>query len=266
MKKVLTAVVGLALSLVLVACGTSQNSSKSSSTADSELVDKGTLTIGLEGTFQPYSYHDNGKLTGFEVELGRDIAKKLNLKPKFVETKWDSLIAGLDVDKYDLVLNNVAITPERQAKYAFTSTYIAGKTELAVSKDNKSIKTLKDVKGKKLAQSVTSNNAADAKRLGADIVPVDGFAQAVALIDQGRADGTLNDTASFYAYLKQQPNANIRLISAGNNIKAQPIAGIMTKKDTKLKAKINSAIKSLKADGTLKKLSVRFFGADVTEK
>lgn len=268
MKKMLTAITGIALALILVACGNSSSQSSSSSKSDSyssELVNKGTLTVGLEGTYQPYSYHDDGKLTGFEVEMARAVGKDMGVKVKFVESKWDSLIAGLDVNKYDIVFNNVAKTPERAAKYAFTTQYIAGKTELGVKKDNTSIKTIKDVKGKKLAQSVTSNNAADAKQLGADVVPVDGFAQSVALIDQGRVDGTLNDSASFHAYLKQNPKADIKLISAGNAIKAQPIAGIMNKSDKALLKRIDQSLKKLKANGTLSKLSKQFFGSDVTK-
>jgi len=269
MKKILTAITGLALALVLVACGNnsskSADSSSKSNSYDSELVTKGTLTVGLEGTYQPYSYHDDGKLTGFEVEMARDVAKDMGVKVKFVESKWDSLIAGLDVNKYDVVFNNVAKTPEREAKYAFTTQYIAGKSQLGVKKDNKEIKSIADIKGKKMAQSVTSNNAADAKRLGADIVPVDGFAQAIALIDQGRVDGTLNDTASFHAYLKQNPKSDIKLINVGDAIKPQPIGGIMTKKDKALLTRINQSLKKLKADGTLAKLSKQFFGTDVTK-
>lgn len=265
-KKTLLAVAGVAMIFGLAACGNtkSDNTTKSTGVA-SELVTKGTLTIGLEGTYQPYSYHKDGKLTGFEVELGRAIAKQMNLKPVFVETKWDSLIAGLDVNKYDLILNNVAKTPERAAKYAFTDTYTAGKSQLAVKKDNTTIKTIQDIKGKKMAEAVTTNNAANVKKLGGTIVPVDGFSQAVALVEQGRADGTVNDAASFYAYMQQKPNADLKLISVGNAITPIPARGLLQKKNTKLQAAVNKALKTLKQNGTASKLSKQFFGGDVTK-
>lgn len=264
MKKWLIGLASVLMVGVLAACGNSQTSSSKSSDSV-KLVTPKTLTIGLEGTYQPYSYHENGKLTGFEVELGKKIAAALNLKPKFVETKWDSLIAGLDVDKYDIILNNVAKTPERAAKYRFTAPYTSGKSQLAVKKDNTTIKSLKDIKGKKMAQSVTSNNAANVKKLGGVIVPVDGFAQSVTLIEQGRADGTVNESASFYSYLKQQPNADIKLISVGNTIKANPARGLLRKDEAPLQKKVTKAIEKLRQNGQLGKLAKKYFGSDITK-
>ncbi|MGO3548730.1 MAG: transporter substrate-binding domain-containing protein, partial [Paucilactobacillus nenjiangensis] len=83
------AALGLLLTITLTACG------KSSSSDSVQLKTKGTLTVGLEGTYAPYSYREDGKLKGFEVELARDVAKKMGYKVKFVPTKWDSLIAGV---------------------------------------------------------------------------------------------------------------------------------------------------------------------------
>ncbi|WP_179394388.1 transporter substrate-binding domain-containing protein [Lacticaseibacillus absianus] len=262
MKKWLLALASVVLLGALAACG---STSKTSDSNELKLVTPGTLTIGLEGTYQPYSYHEDGKLTGFEVELGKKVAADLGLKVKFVETKWDSLIAGLDVNKYDLILNNVAKTPERAAKYRFTSAYTSGKSQLAVKKDNTSIKTIQDIKGKQMAQSVTSNNAQNVKKLGATIVPVDGFAQSVALIEQGRADGTVNEAASFYAYLKQKPDADIKLIEVGSAITANPARGLLRKDEAPLQKKVTAAIDKLRQNGTLAKLSKTYFGGDITD-
>ncbi|WP_461225165.1 transporter substrate-binding domain-containing protein [Lacticaseibacillus suihuaensis] len=261
MKKFALTLLTAALAVGLAACSSKTSTSKS----DLKLVTPNTLTIGLEGTYQPYSYHEDGKLKGFEVELGQQIAKQLKLKPKFVETKWDSLIAGLDVNKYDLILNNVAKTPERAQKYIFTSAYTSGKSQLAVKKDNKTITSIQDIKGKKMAQSVTSNNAANVKKLGGVIVPVDGFAQSVTLIEQGRVDGTVNDAASFAAYLKQKPNADIKLLSVGDAITPVPARGLLRKDEKPLQKKVTQAIEKLRANGTLKKLATKYFGGDITE-
>lgn len=105
-------IAGVALiGVALTACGSSSSSSNSG--YKSELVHSNELTIGLEGTYSPYSYRKNGKLTGFEVQLGKAIAKKMGLKANFVPTKWDSLIAGLGSDKYDVVMNNITQTADR---------------------------------------------------------------------------------------------------------------------------------------------------------
>ena len=128
----------------------------------------GILKIGTEGTYAPFTYHDaNGKLVGFDVEIGEEIAKRLGVKPEFVEGKWDGLIAGLDVKRYDAVINQVGITEERQAKFAFSEPYIASRAALIVREDNADIKQFTDLSGKKAAQSLTSNYGKIAEKAGA---------------------------------------------------------------------------------------------------
>lgn len=261
MKKILSLASVLLIALALTACG------KSKDTASDVTQTKGTLTIGLEGTYRPYSYHDsNNKLTGFEVDLGKQLAKKMNLTPKFIESKWDSLVAGLDANKYDVVLNNVGVTKERQDKYNFTSPYIYSKSILVVQKNNSSIKTIKDIKGKKMAQTVTSENGADAERLGANVVSTDDFANTISLILDGRADGTINSNDAVYSYLKEKPDTNIKTISTGSEIPALKVAGLIQQDNPKLQKELNKALKELRADGSLSKLSKKYFGSDITNK
>ena len=262
------AILGIILTVTLAACGKSNATTTSSSSSTSTQLDlqqSGTLTIGLEGTFQPYSYRKDDKLTGFEVELGKALAKQLGVKVKFVPTKFDSLIAGLDVNKYDVVINDIAETPQREQKYLFSTPYIYSKSQLAVKKDSK-IRSITDIKGQKVAQTTASNNASDATRLGATVTPTDGFQQSIDLVSQGRVAGTINSRESFYAYLKQNPKANIKLINTGSAIKTQKIGAIVTKKHAKLQKRLSKAIQTLRKDGTLKKLSEKYFGGNVTEK
>ncbi|WP_038218136.1 transporter substrate-binding domain-containing protein, partial [Xenorhabdus bovienii] len=81
----------------------------------------GVFRIGTEGAYAPFSYHDaSGKLTGFDVEIGREIALRMKVKPEFIEGKWDGLIGGLDAGRSDAVMNQIAITPERAKKYRFS--------------------------------------------------------------------------------------------------------------------------------------------------
>ncbi|KAA5586695.1 transporter substrate-binding domain-containing protein, partial [Pseudomonas aeruginosa] len=135
------------------------------------------ITIGLEGTFPPFSYHDkDGKLTGFEYEIAEEIAKDLGVKSEFVEVKWDALIAGLDTNKYDFVINNISITDERKEKYDFTAPYMKSEAVLAVREES-SIQSIKDYEGKKSAQTVTSNFAGEAEKLGASIVANENLTQ-----------------------------------------------------------------------------------------
>lgn len=130
----------IALTFTLAACG-SKSSSQSQDSFKSELKTKGKLTIGLEGTYKPYSYRKDGKLTDFEVELGTALAKKMGLKAQFVPTKWDSLVAGLGSKKYDVVMNDISETPARKKVYKFSNPYIYSPYVL-ITPDSSSLKIL----------------------------------------------------------------------------------------------------------------------------
>ncbi|MDQ2633013.1 MAG: amino acid ABC transporter substrate-binding protein [Pseudomonadota bacterium] len=224
----------------------------------------GVIKIGTEGTYAPFTYHDaSGKLVGFDVEIGEAIAEKLGVKPEFVEGKWDGLIAGLDVKRYDTVINQVGITEERQAKFAFSEPYIASKAALIVREDNEDIKSFADLSGKKSAQSLTSNYGKMAQEAGADLVGTDGFDQSIALVVQGRADATINDSLSFLDFKKKQPNAPVKI--AATEDEASYSGVIVRKGDPELVAAINQALEEIKADGTYQKISDKYFGQDVSQ-
>jgi cystine transport system substrate-binding protein len=224
----------------------------------------GVIKIGTEGTYAPFTYHDaDGKLVGFDVEIGEAIAQKLGVKAEFVEGKWDGLIAGLDVKRYDTVINQVGITEERKQKFDFSDPYIASKAALIVREDNADIKGFADLKGKKAAQSLTSNYGKMAEEAGAELVGTDGFDQSIALVVQGRADATLNDSLSFLDFKKKQPNAPVKIAATADDASYSGV--IVRKGDPELVAAINGALKDIKADGTYQKIAEKYFGQDVSQ-
>jgi len=224
----------------------------------------GVLKIGTEGTYAPFTFHDkDNKLVGFDVEIGEAVAQKLGVKPEFVEGKWDGLIAGLDANRYDAVINQVGITEERQKKFNFSNPYIVSKVVLIVNDKNDTIKDFTDLKGKKAAQSLTSNYGKLATEAGAELVATDGFDQSVQLVLTGRADATLNDSLSFLDFKKQQPKAPVKVVAEKENATASGI--IVRKGDDELVAGINKALDEVKADGTYDKISQKYFGQDVSK-
>lgn len=228
---------------------------------------KKVIRIGTEGTYAPFTFHDqkNGNvLTGFDVEIAKEVFKRVGIeRVEFVEGPWDSLIAGIDADRYDAVVNEVGINPERQAKYDFSKPYIDSPMVAITKDDNTSIKSLEDLKGKKAAQTLTSNFGKTAAKMGAEIVSADGFAQTVDLLLSGRADVTLNDRLSFLDFKKQKPDAKIKIAATD---KETASSGILVKKGSpELLAAINKAIDDIKADGTYGKISTQFFGIDVSK-
>ena len=224
----------------------------------------GVLKIGTEGTYAPFTYHDaSGKLVGFDVEIGEAVAEKLGVKAEFLEGKWDGLIAGLDANRYDVVVNQVGITDARKQKYDFSEPYIASKAVLIVKSDNDDIKSFADLKGKKSAQSLTSNFGKLAQESGAELVGTDGFDQSIQLVLTGRADATINDSLSFLDFKKQKPDAPVKI--AAEQADADYSGIIFRKGDPELKAAIDKALADIKADGTYQKIADKYFGADVSK-
>jgi L-cystine transport system substrate-binding protein len=221
------------------------------------------LRIGTEGTYAPFTFHDaSGQLVGFDVEIGREVAKRLGVGATFVEGKWDGLIAGLAADRYDAVINQVGITEERKARFDFSDPYIVSKAVLIVKQGNEAIKGFGDLKGKRAAQSLTSNYGRLAEEAGATLVGTDGFDQSVQLVLTGRADATINDNLSFLDFKKQKPDAPVVVVATQGEAAA---SGIIVQKDNPdLVAAINKALGEMKADGTYEAISQRYFGADVS--
>ncbi len=229
-----------------------------------QIKSAGVFKIGTEGTYAPFTYHDaSGVLVGFDVEIGKEIAKRLGVKAEFLEGKWDGLIAGIDAKRYDAVINQVGITEARKAKYDFSEPYIASKAVLIVSGKNADIKDFADLKGKKSAQSLTSNFGKIAEKNGAELVGTDGFDQSIQLVLNGRADATINDSLSFYDFKKHKPDADVKIVAEEE--KADYSGVIVRKGDPELVAAINKALAEIKADGTYKKISETYFGADVSQ-
>ncbi|CPL75102.1 amino-acid ABC transporter substrate-binding protein [Bordetella pertussis] len=186
------------------------------------------------------------------------------MKAEFVEGKWDGLIAGLDVKRYDAVINQVGITDARKAKYDFSDPYISSQAALIVREDNQAIKSFADLKGRKSANTLTSNFGKLAQSYGAEVVPVQGFNEAIDLLMSGRVEATVNDNLSFLDFKKQKPNAKVK-VAAYDKSKEFSESGVLIRKNNpELQAAINKALAELKADGTYRKISEQYFGADLS--
>lgn len=260
----------LVLSLAVSACGTdsSKNGEGTQGAASANLYEQikkdGKIKIGTEGTYAPFTFHDaSGKLTGFDVEIAEEVSKRLGVTPEFIETQWDGMFAGLDSKRFDMIVNEVGIRPDRQEKYDFSDSYIVSKAVLITHKDNADIKSFADLKGKKSAQSLTSNLTDIAKSNGAEIVGTEGFNQAIDLLASKRVDATVNDGLSYLDLKKQKPDAPIKVVAEHDQ--AAP-NGIMFRKGNKeLVDAVNKALADMKADGSYLKISEKWFGADVSK-
>lgn len=258
--------VGLgALGSVLAACS-SEDSGSGSQTSGTDLATirrNGTVRIGMEGTFRPYGYHDSsGQLVGFEKEIGDLIARDLGVKAQYVETQWDSLIAGVDAGRYDLIINNLSATDERKAKFDFSIPYAESQGKVGVAKDSP-LRHTSEVSGHSAAQTETSNFGQQMAAAGANLVPVTGFDEAAMLVSFGRVDMTGNDFVTFQAFFDQRPDHNLRLLE-GNLGDPSDSAVLMGKGQTELKSAIDRSLRTHLHNGDLKKIYERYVKTDLT--
>ncbi len=263
--------------LTLAGCSSNSGSSAAASGAASSATSTGAadqlaaiqtngkLVVALEGAWQPWSYHDESDtLVGYDVEVSRAIAEKLGVEPEYVESDWDSLFAGLDAGRFDIVCNGVEVTDERAKTYDFTTPYGYIHTALAVRKDNEDIKSFEDLKGKTTANSLASTYMELAESYGATVQGIDTLEETIQLLTAGRIDATLNADVSFYDYLNVHPDADFKLVAQTED--ASHVAIPVRKGDdsASLLEAINTAIEELRADGTLKALGEKYFGQDIS--
>ena len=265
--------------LTLAGCSSNNSGSTSSSSAasgsassaaaaDDQLAaiqNRGTLIVALEGAWQPWSFHDaSDTLVGYDVEVSRAIAEKLGVEPEYVESDWDSLFAGLDAGRYDLVCNGVEVTEERAKTYDFTTPYGYIHTALAVKKDNDTITSFEDLKGKTTANSLASTYMELAESYGATVQGIDTLEETIQLLTAGRIDATLNADVSFYDYLNVHPDADFKIVALTEEASHVAIPLRKGEETASLREAIDKAIEELRAEGTLTELSEKYFGQDIS--
>jgi len=270
MKKILSKVITLGLCLTMVltaaACGSSGNTTSASENQDllARIKAKGSLVIGTEGNWSPWTYHDESdKLVGLDIEIGTLIAEKLGVKADFQETDWDAILAGVDSGRFDIACNGVGYTEERAQKYSFSTPYVYTHKVLVVRGDNEDIKKMEDLQGKTTANSPGSTYAGIAEEYGATVTSASTLDQTIELLLEGRVDATINAQVSIEDYLSQHPDANIKVVQV---LSGDPVAFPMPKGDSaSLVEAVNKILEDARKDGTLAKISEKYFGLDLTK-
>lgn len=230
------------------------------------LLDKvraaGEIVVGTEGTYPPNSYYDNdNNLVGFDVEVAAAIAKKLGVRVRYEVHDWASIFTMFDNGQIDTVINEVEVNEERAKKYDFTRPYVYIYGAVLVGAGNGDIKSFADLKDKRAAQNATSTWGQRAEGYGATLVPVTGDAETFELILTGRADFSINAETAFTHYLKEQPNAAVRVALRTETPITQSVVPAHKGNEDFIEA-VNRAIDELRADGTLAAISEKYFGAD----
>ena len=264
MKKIINLVLTIFLLFNLFAC---QNNTVNDINKDllNQIKDKSKITVAMEGTWAPWTYHDdNDKLVGFDTEVAKAIADKLGVEVSYVEGEWDGLFAGLDGGRYDVVVNGVEVTEERQEKYDFSEPYAYIKTALIVRDDNDNIHSFEDLNGKTTANSINSTYMNLAESYGANVQGVDSLDETLEMVLSGRVDATLNADVSFYDYMKVHADAPLKVVALtkeASNVSIPMRKGVYSES---LKQEIDNAISELRAEGKLRSISIKYFNKDIT--
>ncbi len=230
-----------------------------------QVKQRGTLRIGLEGTFPPFnSKAPSGELVGYDVDIAKAVAARLGVKPEFVTTEWSGIIAGLQANKFDVIVNQVGITDARKQVLDFSPAYTYSAAQLIQRKDDtRQFKSLDDLKGKKLGVGLGTNYMDMAKSVpGIDVKTYPGAPEYLRDLAAGRLDAALNDRLML-AYLMKNSQLPLR---TGATLGAGNPSGIPFRKGNPKFAKaIDDAMAQLEADGTFSKISDKWFGVDVSK-
>ena len=252
----------LAALLLLAAAGCKKNDARKDHLT--RIREAGVLVIATEGNWSPWTYHDEkDALTGFDIEIGTLLAEGLGVTPKFEETEWSAILAGVDAGRFDIACNGVGYTPERAEKYNFSTPYVYTPKVLVVRADNEDIHTLADLKGRTTANSPNSTYANLAEENGATVTSIDTLDQTIELLLQGRVDATINAKGSIDDYLSQHPDAAIKVVAM---LDGDPVAYPVSKgaDSESLMTEINRILDELRQSGQLKELCLKYFGEDLT--
>lgn len=225
------------------------------------ILDAGVLKVGTEGTYKPFTYHDESDtLCGYDVEVAKMIGDKMGVETEYSEITWEGLLTSLDTGTVDLVLNQVGVTPERQEKYDFSDPYLYSYIALITLEDNEEITDRESAEGKKTSLNVSSNYAGIAEQYGMEITASDTFSKDIELLLAGRTDCVINNTIAFNDYLAQKPDTPIKIVAVQET--PDTVAIPIPKGNEDLVEAVNKAIAELSEEGTLTELSEKYLGKD----
>ncbi len=256
-------VLGYASAMILAACNSSSSNPATSSSPTTSALGQ-ELTVGTEGTYPPFSFRDlkTGELTGYDIEVAQEVAKRLGRPIQFVPTQWKSMLASLDAKRFDFVANQVTVTPEREKQFAFSEPYTVSGTVVIVSNDNpKKIQGVADLKGKVVGTTQGSNFAEVAQKAGAEVKYYSGIAQVLTDLQQGRIDAALNDRLYVLTELKK---SDYRVKAVGESFGKESTAFVFNKDSEPLRDEVNQILGEITKDGTLDGISKKWFGQDVS--
>ncbi|MEK3993448.1 transporter substrate-binding domain-containing protein [Psychrobacillus sp. FSL K6-2365] len=222
------------------------------------------LNVAFEGTYPPFNYlDDNGELTGFDVDISNEIAKRLGVKAYFITSKWEGLIGGLKADKFDIIIGQMTVTEERKKSVDFTDPYVITGSVLITREETNDISKLEDIKGKKVGVGggTTFEEIANSVE-GADVKLYKAFSDYLEDLKNERLDVIINDQLLVSYNIKEN---NLPIKVASDILKVDEVGMAVNKGNADFVEKVNEALSEMKEDGTYNEIYKKWFGSDPVE-
>lgn len=270
MKKLSAIALALVMgfSTLLGGCSSSDSSSSSNDDSLQYVMDKGELIVGLDDSFPPMGYRDkDNKIVGFDVDLAKETCKRMGIKAKFQPVSWESKEQELSSKNIDCIWNGFGITPEREKVLTFTEPYMSNPQIFVVLADS-GIKTEADLKGKVVAAQsgstayATIDKDTNLKDSFKEFIGVEDNVKALMDLEVGGSDEVAMDTVVARYYMTKDPGKYS--IIEDTTILDEEMGVGFRKGDNALCKKVEDTLKEMQKDGTLAKISKKWFGEDLT--
>ncbi len=263
MRKFYLIFLTLILLSFLTACGSGDKKEGSGGDGGSsldEIIESGVLKVGFEGTYPPFNFLDDEDYAGFDTDIANELADRLGVKTEFFATQWDSLIGGLDANKFDVIIAQMTVTEEREKSVDFTDPYVVTGSVLITREDTNDISKLDDIKGKKVGVGggTTFEEVANSVD-GADVTLYKSVNDYIQDLVNGRLDVIINDQLLMSYNIKEQELP----IQITSDILNKDEIGMAVKKDSdKLVERLNKELNDMKEDGTYDEIYKKWFASE----
>lgn len=261
MKKFLCIALAVVLTLSMVAAfaACSKDKGGEETTAAATTSAKETLVMATNAEFPPYEFHEGDKIVGIDAEVAQAIADKLGMELKIEDVSFDSIIPGVQAGKYDMGMAGMTVNEERQKSVNFSTSYAKG-VQVVIVKEGSDIKTIDDLKGKKIGvQTSTTGDLYASDDFGEEnVVKYENGAIAVQALVSGKVDCVIIDNQPAKKYVE----ANEGLAILDTAYAEEDYAICFNKDNADLQQKVNKALEELIADGSVQKIVDKYIKAD----
>ena len=220
------------------------------------------IKVGTNAEYRPFEYVDeSGEIVGFDVDLIKELAKRAGYEVELVNTKWDGIFTALAAGEFDVVASACTITDERKQSVDFTDPYFNAGQSIAVLADNDTIKTVEDLKGKRIGVQLGTTGDMEASKIeGAEVKRYEEITLAFQTLANGDVDAVVNDTPTSADIIKANPEIKAKIVGESFTNEFYGIA--VNKGKPEIRDALNKALAEIKADGTYDQIYQKWFGGE----